>query len=70
MDPIIKELASELQGKVVVGKVNVDDFPDIRRKFDVEAIPTMLVFKDGQVKKRLLGVRPKEFLTNVVGALQ
>jgi thioredoxin 1 len=57
--PTLAEIASEQQGKLAVGKLNVDDNPDTARRFDVMSIPTLLVFKDGQQVKRLVGAKGK-----------
>src|SRR5437762_3557266 len=62
MEPVIRELSVEFEGKVVVAKVNIDDYPDIPRRYDVEGYPTFLIFKDGQLKRRLVGIQPKHFL--------
>src|SRR5262245_2026539 len=60
--PVLEEIASEQAGKVRVAKLNVDDNPGVSRKFDVMSIPTLIVFKDGQPAKRLVGARPKRAL--------
>ena len=57
--PILDEIATEQQGKLQVAKLNVDDAPDVARRFEVMSIPTLLVFKDGQVAKRLVGAKGK-----------
>ncbi|MSV89796.1 MAG: thioredoxin [Actinobacteria bacterium] len=57
--PILDEIATEQAGKVRVTKLNVDDAPDIARRFEVMSIPTLLVFRDGQVAKRIVGAKPK-----------
>ena len=57
--PVLEEIASEQAGKVRVGKLNVDDNPDVARRFDVMSIPTLIVFKDGEPKKRLVGAKGK-----------
>ena len=57
--PVLEEIASEQAGKVRVAKLNVDDHPVAARKFDVMSIPTLIVFKDGQPAKRLVGAKPK-----------
>jgi thioredoxin 1 len=59
IDPILKEIATEQQGKVRVGKLNVDDNPETARKFGVMSIPTLIVFQDGEPKKRLVGAKGK-----------
>ena len=57
--PILKEIASENPGKIRIAKLNVDDNPDVARRFDVMSIPTMIVFKDGQPAKRMVGAKGK-----------
>src|SRR5438552_6478597 len=57
--PILEEIAGEQAGKVVIAKLNVDDNPDAARRFDVMSIPTLIVFRDGQPVKRLIGAKGK-----------
>ncbi len=57
--PILDEIAQEHGEKVQITKLNVDENPDIARRFDVMSIPTMIVFKDGEPTKRLVGARGK-----------
>jgi thioredoxin 1 len=57
--PIVEELASELKGKVVFGKLNVDENPTTAEAYDVMAIPTLLVFRDGRLADRIVGALPK-----------
>ena len=57
--PVLDEIAMEQAGKVKVAKLNVDDNPDLARRFDVMSIPTLIVFKDGEPKKRLVGAKGK-----------
>ena len=57
--PILQEIAEEQAGKVQVAKLNVDENPDIARRFDVMSIPTLIVFKDGQPVKRMVGAAGK-----------
>ncbi len=60
--PIIEELAKEMQGKVVFGKLNVDENPTTSAKHQIMSIPTLLVFKNGNLVDRLVGAFPKEEL--------
>lgn len=60
--PVIDELARELHGKVVFGKLNVDENPETSMKHKIMSIPTLLVFKDGNLVDRLVGAYPKEEL--------
>jgi thioredoxin 1 len=57
--PVIEELASENAGSVKFAKLNVDEHPNIAAKYDVSSIPTLLVFKSGEVVDRYVGVQPK-----------
>ena len=57
--PILSEIAGENTDKLRVVKVNVDDSPDVARRFDIMSIPTLIVFKDGQPAKRMLGAKGK-----------
>lgn len=58
--PMIEEIASENEGKIKVGKVNVDENPDLARKYHVMSIPTVLVFKNGELTATSVGVDSKE----------
>jgi thioredoxin 1 len=57
--PILEELAGELGEQVTIAKLNVDDNPDVAMRYNVMSIPTLLVFQDGEVKKRLVGAKGK-----------
>jgi thioredoxin 1 len=67
--PIIEELATEMEGKIVVGKLDVDANQQTAGKYGVMSIPTMIVFKGGQEVKRLVGYQPKENLVKELQAL-
>ncbi|MHC1586520.1 MAG: thioredoxin [Candidatus Hecatellaceae archaeon] len=58
--PIIEQLASQYAGKVVFGKLNVDENPESAMKFMVAAIPTLILFKNGAEVERLIGAMPKQ----------
>jgi thioredoxin len=60
--PILEELATELDGKVTIAKVNVDDHGAIASEYGIRAIPTMLLFKEGQVVEQFVGMQPKAAL--------
>lgn len=60
--PILEEIASEQEGKLTVAKLNVDDAPDIARRFQVMSIPTMILFDNGAPAKRVVGAKPKAAL--------
>ncbi len=57
--PILEEIAREQSGKITIGKLNVDDNPDTARRFEVMSIPTLMVFNNGSLEKRLVGARSK-----------
>ena len=57
--PILDEIAGEHAGKIRVAKVNVDDHPEIARRFDILGIPTLIVFKDGAPELRIRGAKGK-----------
>eukprot|EP01156_Anaeramoeba_ignava_P001320 Anaeramoba_ignava/a1343_88.p1 GENE.a1343_88~~a1343_88.p1 ORF type:complete len:107 (+),score=8.49 a1343_88:296-616(+) len=59
LTPTIDELAVEMKGKVNIVKVNVDESPQVATKFQVMSIPTLLLFKDGQVQEQIIGLVPK-----------
>ncbi len=61
--PVVEELAGKYQGKLKVGKVNVDDHPQVAARFGIMNIPTLLLFKGGQEVDRIVGVVPKEELS-------
>lgn len=66
MAPIVEELARELDGKAKVGKINVDENSDIAVEYNVMSIPTLIIFKNGKEEKRLVGLRDKEELLNLL----
>jgi thioredoxin 1 len=69
LTPVVKELSTEFEGRVVVGKVDVDSNPGISAKYGIRNIPTILFFKDGQVVDKQVGVVPKGALVNKIEAL-
>ena len=58
----VAEIAEENEGKIKVGKVNVDEEPELAMKFGIMSIPTIIVFKDGEVANKTMGFQPKENL--------
>ncbi len=58
--PIIEDLAKDLYGKVKVGKVNVDEEMELAVKYGIESIPTILLFKNGKVENKIIGLSTKE----------
>jgi thioredoxin 1 len=68
--PIIEELAKEMQGKVVFGKLNVDENPATSTRHQIMSIPTILIFKNGNLVDRIVGAMPKEILKQKLEAYQ
>ena len=64
--PIVEELANEYAGRLKVVKLNVDDNQKVAGSFGIRGIPTLLVFKDGQVKQQIVGAVPKGQLVRAV----
>jgi len=67
--PIIEEIGQEYEGKAVVGKVDVDANQEFAAKYGIRNIPTVLVFQNGEVVGRQVGVAPKQTYTNAIDAL-
>jgi thioredoxin 1 len=68
LTPVIEQLAAENSGSVKIGKVNIDDNPSVAQKFGVSSIPTIMIFKGGEVSERFVGVQPKTRLQGAVDA--
>lgn len=66
--PIVKELAKEYDGRLKVAKVNVDDNQSVAMRYQVRGIPTLLIFKGGEVKQQVVGAVPKEVLAEKIDA--
>ena len=60
LSPIIEEVRKETEGKAVVGKINVDEQQELAMQFGVMSIPTLLVFKNGEIVKKQIGFIPKQ----------
>lgn len=70
MIPVVEELAKELEGRVKVGKLNVDENPNTAAKFRVMSIPTFILIKDGEMKMNVMGAMSKqELLEKIESAL-
>ena len=67
--PILAELATELEGAIKVGKVNVDEQRDLMARYDVRSIPTLLFFRNGEVVDRVIGAAPRAVLAEKLAAL-
>ncbi|MFP4331422.1 MAG: thioredoxin [Alkalispirochaetaceae bacterium] len=64
--PVLEELDKEYDGQVKIAKVDVDDQPELAQQYDVMSIPTLLVFKGGEIVKQHVGAAPKETLKALV----
>jgi thioredoxin 1 len=66
--PAVEELAGDYEGKAVIGKLNVDENPQVTARFGVRSIPTLLVFKNGEVVDKQVGAVPKSVLSSKLQA--
>ena len=66
--PVVEELANDYEGKAVIAKLNVDENPQTTAKFGVRSIPTLLVFRNGQVVDKQIGAVPKSVLAQKLEA--
>lgn len=66
LSPVIAEIAEEYAGKVKVGKVNVDEQPNLANRYGIASIPTVMLFKNGEVVNTSLGYRPKNELETML----
>lgn len=68
LGPIIEEVAADFEGKAIVGKVDVDNNQEISMQYGIRNIPTVLIFKNGEVVDKLVGVTPKEVIAEKLSA--
>jgi thioredoxin 1 len=66
--PLVEELAQEYKGSVKIGKINIDDSPTAATQYGVSSIPTLMIFKGGEVLDRFVGVQPKSRLQAALDA--
>ena len=66
--PVLEEIADEQAGKLQIAKLNIDENLDVTRRYDVMSIPTLILFKDGEPKVRLIGAKPKGQLVQELAA--
>ena len=67
--PIVDEIASEYQGKAIIGKVNIDHHPTIASQYGIRSIPSLLVFSNGKVQQQIVGAVEKRELTDALDKL-
>lgn len=60
--PTVESLAGDYHGRIKVAKLNVDVSPDTARRFGIRSIPTLMIFKDGEARESIIGVKPKGYL--------
>ena len=65
--PTVEEIAEEYKGKIKVGKVNVDEEPDLTQSFGISSIPTLVLMKDGKPANMMVGLRTKEQIVEMFG---
>lgn len=68
LGPVIEELAQDFEGKAVVGKVDVDNNQDVSVQYGIRNIPTILIFKNGEVVDKIVGVNPKAVIAEKLSA--
>lgn len=66
LSPVIEEISNDYEGSVKVGKVNVDENPETTMKFRIRSIPTLIVFKNGEVAEQIVGAVPKSEIEKVL----
>ncbi len=66
LGPVISQIAEENEGKVKVGKVNVDEEDELAAQYGIQSIPTVLLFKGGEVVEQSLGFKPKAFFDDLI----
>jgi thioredoxin 1 len=66
--PLVEELSTEYEGKALIGKLNVDENPGVASKYGIRSIPTLLVFKGGEVVDKIVGAVPKNMLSQKLDA--
>jgi thioredoxin 1 len=64
--PIVEQLAGEYEGRATIAKLNVDENPNIPGRFMIRGIPTLLLFKNGQLAETLVGLAPKEDIVRMI----
>ena len=66
LSPIVDEIAEEVSSQIKVGKINVDEEPDLAAQFDIMSIPTLVFIKEGNVEKRMVGLQAKETILDAI----
>ncbi len=66
LGPVVDELSDEFAGEAIVAKVDVDKEPGLAQRFEVNSIPTLLLFRDGKVVDRIVGAQPRQAIVDVI----
>ena len=69
MAPVVDQISEEYEGKVKVGKINVDEQPETAGRYGVMSIPTIIIFKGGEIQEKTVGVQSKKNLTAILDQL-
>jgi thioredoxin 1 len=64
--PLLEQVAEEMEGQVTIGKVNVDDHPEIATRYGIRGIPTLILFREGEIKGQLVGANPKDNILSLL----
>ena len=70
LNPVLEEIAREHEGRAVVAKVNVDESPDLAARYNIQSIPALLFFKDGQLRDQSIGVASRKAIVERLAALE
>jgi thioredoxin 1 len=66
VSPVVEEIAADYEGKIKVGKINTDENQKIATRYGIMSIPTLMVFKSGEVKERIVGAQPKNAIVSKI----
>jgi len=69
LGPIIEEIAKEFEGRIKVGKLNVMENQETAEKYEIFSIPTIIIFKEGEIKERAVGLRPKQVIIDKLNSI-
>jgi len=69
LGPIIEEIAKDFEGKIKVGKLNVFENPRTAERYNIVGIPTLIVFRDGEIEEKMVGLRPKQLIADKLNSL-
>jgi thioredoxin 1 len=69
LSPVVDEIASTYEGKIIVGKINIDEEAGLAQRFGVMSIPTLILFKDGKIEKKSIGVVGKDKIAGMIDSV-